>query len=293
MTDFSERLRADQEQVEQALQALFRDAVPRADLYDAMNYSLLAGGKRLRPVLVLECCRLCGGQAEDALPLACAVEMIHTYSLIHDDLPCMDNDDLRRGKPTSHRVYGEATAMLAGDGLLTAAFETVACAAARLSATQVVEAVEVLARAAGPAGMVGGQALDLAGEGYALSREELEQIHDLKTGAMMTAAAELGCIAAGASQEERKAVRGFAQNLGLAFQIRDDMLDVEGDGAALGKPIGSDAANEKNTFVTIRGLDACREEVAWLTERAVSALAPFPERGFLEELARRLAGREK
>ena len=293
MTDFDARLRADQELVEQALRGLFRDAAPRADLYDAMNYSLLSGGKRLRPVLTLECCRLCGGQAEDALPLACAVEMVHTYSLIHDDLPCMDNDDLRRGRPTNHRVYGEATAMLAGDGLLTAAFETAACAADRLSAPQVVEAVEVLSRAAGPAGMVGGQALDLAGEGYALSEEELAQIHGLKTGAMMTAAAELGCIAAGASQEERKAVRDFAVHLGLAFQIRDDMLDVEGDRSALGKPIGSDAANEKNTFVTVKGLDACREEVARLTECAVSALAPFSGGEFLTWLARKLAEREK
>lgn len=293
MTDFDARLRADQELVEQALRGLFRDAAPRADLYDAMNYSLLSGGKRLRPLLTLECCRLCGGQAEDALPLACAVEMVHTYSLIHDDLPCMDNDDLRRGRPTNHRVYGEATAMLAGDGLLTAAFETAACAADRLSAPQVVEAVEVLSRAAGPAGMVGGQALDLAGEGYALSEEELAQIHGLKTGAMMTAAAELGCIAAGASQEERKAVRDFAVHLGLAFQIRDDMLDVEGDRSALGKPIGSDAANEKNTFVTVKGLDACREEVARLTECAVSALAPFSGGEFLTWLARKLAEREK
>ena len=293
MTDFDARLRADQERVEQALRSVFQDAVPRADLYDAMNYSLLSGGKRLRPVLTLECCGLCGGTETAALPLACAVEMVHTYSLIHDDLPCMDNDDLRRGRPTNHKAYGEATAMLAGDGLLTAAFEVAAGAAACLPARQVVEAVKVLSRAAGPAGMVGGQALDLAGEGYALSEEELTQIHDLKTGALMTAAAELGCIAAGASREERRAVRDFAVYLGLAFQIRDDMLDVEGDGSALGKPIGSDAANEKNTFVTLRGLDVCREEVARLTECAVSALAPFSGGEFLTWLARRLAEREK
>ena len=293
MMDFDARLAADRELVEKALRSVFRDTAPRADLYDAMNYSLLSGGKRLRPVLTLECCKLCGGTEAAALSFACAVEMIHTYSLIHDDLPCMDNDDLRRGRPTNHKVYGEATAVLAGDGLLTAAFETAASAADRLSAPQVVEAVEVLSRAAGPAGMVGGQVLDLAGEGYALSEEELTQIHDLKTGAMMTAAAELGCIAAGASREERRAVREFAVHLGLAFQIRDDMLDVEGDGSALGKPIGSDAANEKNTFVTVKGLDACREEVARLTECAVSALAHFPGGEFLIWLARKLAEREK
>lgn len=292
MTEFDARLRADQELVEQALRELFRDAVPRADLYDAMNYSLLSGGKRLRPVLTLECCKMCGGQAEDALPLACAVEMIHTYSLIHDDLPCMDDDDLRRGKPTNHRVYGEATAMLAGDGLLTAAFEVAACAAGKLPAGRVAEAVEVLARAAGPAGMVGGQALDLAGEGYALNRAELEQIHALKTGALIGAAADLGCLAAGAALEQRRAVGEFAARLGLAFQIRDDMLDVEGTGA-LGKPIGSDSANEKNTFVPLLGLEGCRAEVARLTEAAAAALSPFPDRAFLEELARRLADREK
>lgn len=293
MTDFDARLQADQALVEKALRAVFRDAAPRADLYDAMGYSLLSGGKRLRPVLTLECCRLCGGTDTASLSLACAVEMVHTYSLIHDDLPCMDNDDLRRGRPTNHKVYGEATAMLAGDGLLTAAFETAAGAAAYLPAPQVVEAIEVLSKAAGPAGMVGGQALDLAGEGYALSREELTQIHDLKTGAMIAAAAELGCIAAGAAREEREAIRAFALSLGLAFQIRDDMLDVEGDGSVLGKPVGSDAANEKNTFVTLLGLDACRDEVARLTGAAVAALAPFPEREFLTQLARRLAEREK
>ena len=291
MTDFDVRLKADQELAENALRGVFRDAAPRADLYDAMNYSLLAGGKRLRPVLVLECCKLCGGEPEAALPFACAIEMVHTYSLIHDDLPCMDNDDLRRGRPTNHRAYGEATAMLAGDGLLTAAFEV--AAGAGLPAPRVVEAVEVLARAAGPAGMVGGQALDLAGEGCALNREELEQIHGLKTGAMIEAAAELGCVAAGAAGEERKAVREYARRLGLAFQIRDDMLDVEGDAAQFGKPIGSDAANEKNTFVTLLGLESCRSEVSRLTDAAVSALMPFPERGFLEELARKLAEREK
>lgn len=291
MTDFGARLAADQALVEQALRGLFRDAAPRADLYDAMEYSLLSGGKRLRPVLTLECCRLCGGRAEDALAFACAVEKIHTYSLIHDDLPCMDNDDLRRGRPTNHKVYGEATAMLAGDGLLTAAFEI--AAGGKLPPERTVEGVRCLAKAAGPAGMVGGQALDLAGEGYALNREELEQIHGLKTGAMIAAAAELGCIAAGASPEARGAVRDFALKLGLAFQIRDDMLDVEGDAEAFGKPIGSDAANEKNTFVTLLGLEGCREEVARLTQAAAAALAPFPEGGFLTELARRLAGREK
>ena len=293
MTEFDARLRLDRELVEKALRAVFRGAPSRAGLYDAMNYSLLSGGKRLRPVLTLECCKLCGGTETGALSLACAVEMIHTYSLIHDDLPCMDDDGLRRGRPTNHKVYGEATALLAGDGLLTAAFEVAAGSAAYLPAQRVAEAVEVLSKAAGPAGMVGGQALDLAGEGRALTREELTQIHDLKTGAMIAAAAELGCIAAGASEAERQAMRDFALHLGLAFQIRDDMLDVEGDEEAFGKPIGSDAARDKNTFVTLLGLDACRDEVERLTREAVAALAPFAENGFLTWLAREMAGRNK
>lgn len=293
MTDFDTRLAADRELVEKALRALFQNAAPRADLYDAMNYSLLSGGKRLRPVLTLECCKLCGGTETAALSLACAVEMIHTYSLIHDDLPCMDDDALRRGRPTNHKVYGEAAAMLAGDGLLTAAFEVAAGAAACLPAPRVVEAIETLSKAAGPAGMVGGQALDLAGEGFALTQPELTQIHDLKTGAMIAAAADLGCIAAGAAVEERHAVRDFALRLGLAFQIRDDMLDVEGDPEAFGKPIGSDAAREKSTFVTLLGLSGCRDEVQRLTDGAVAALSPFAERGFLAELAVKLAQRVK
>ena len=293
MTDFDSLFAADRALVEQALESLFRGAVPRAELYDAMRYSLLAGGKRLRPVLTLECCRLCGGTDTAALYLACAVEMIHTYSLIHDDLPCMDNDDLRRGRATNHKVYGEATALLAGDGLLAAAFETAVEAGAYLTAQQTVEAVRELSAAAGPDGMVGGQALDLAGEGRALTGEELGEIHRLKTGALLTAAAQLGCIAAGASPEQRQAVGTYAGRLGLAFQIRDDMLDVEGDVEQFGKPIGSDAANGKHTFVTLKGLEGCRGEVERLTREAVDALRCFPDRAFLEELAWRLAERNR
>lgn len=289
MTDFERRYAADLELIEGYLDACFRDMSPRAELYDAMTYSLMAGGKRIRPVLTLEVCRLFGGEAETALPLACGVEMIHTYSLIHDDLPCMDDDDLRRGKPTNHKVYGEATALLAGDGLLTAAFETIASSA--LPAQRIVEAVRCLARAAGGEGMVGGQALDLAGEGQALTEEELMEIHRAKTGALLVAAAELGCIAAGADQAGRAAVNAYAASLGLAFQIRDDMLDVEGNAEEFGKPIGSDAANGKQTFASLRGLEECRREVDRLTEEALGALRQFPDGAFLEELARRLAKR--
>ena len=288
---FAERYDADKELVEKALTALFRGCEPHADLYDSMNYSLLAGGKRLRPVLTLECCRLCGGTDVQALSLACAVEMIHTYSLIHDDLPCMDNDELRRGKPTNHMVYGEATAVLAGDGLLTAAFETALGAGTYLPAQQVTEALAVLSAAAGPAGMVGGQALDMAGEGHALTLSDVEELQKLKTGALISAAAELGVIAAGGSPDRRAAVRTYAQKLGLAFQIRDDMLDVTGDESSLGKPVGSDAQSEKTTFVTLKGLEECARLVERLTGEAVAALSAFEDPWFLEELARALVGR--
>ncbi len=286
MTDFDRRFAADRELAEQALKRVFQD---RNTLCDAMRYSLLAGGKRLRPVLTLECSRLCGGADAAALNLACAVEMVHTYSLIHDDLPCMDNDDLRRGKLTNHKVFGEAMAVLAGDGLLTAAFET--AAGARLPAQQTALAVAALARAAGPAGMVGGQALEMTKEGQVLTEEELGEIHRLKTGALLSVAADLGCIAAGALEEDRRAVRAYAGCMGLAFQIRDDMLDVEGSLEAFGKPIGSDAANGKHTFVSLKGLEGCRTEVDRLTREAVEALSRFPESGFLAELARRMAKR--
>lgn len=290
--NFDERYTADKELVEKALHSLFRNREPHGDIYDAMEYSLLAGGKRLRPVLTLECCRLCGGTDSQALSLACAVEMIHTYSLIHDDLPCMDDDDLRRGRPTNHKVYGEATAVLAGDGLLTAAFETALDAAAYLPAQRVVEAAQTLAKAAGAAGMVGGQALDMAGEGRALALSEVEELQRLKTGSLIAVAAELGCIAAGGSEAERAAVRTYAEKLGLAFQIRDDMLDVTATAEELGKPIGSDAESGKTTFVTLKGLEECGRLVEKLTGEAEAALAEFDHPEFLLELARSLVTRK-
>lgn len=289
--NFDQRYSADKELVEKALCSLFQNREPHGDIYDAMNYSLLAGGKRLRPILTLECCRACGGTDSQALSLACAVEMIHTYSLIHDDLPCMDDDDLRRGKPTNHKVYGEATAVLAGDGLLTAAFETALGSAAYLPPERVVEAAHTLAEAAGAAGMVGGQVLDMAGEGRALALSEVEELQRLKTGALIAAAAELGCIAAGGSAEQRKAVRTYAEKLGLAFQIRDDMLDVTATTEELGKPVGSDAESGKSTFVTLKGLDECGALVEQLTAEAERELAGFDHPEFLAELARSLAER--
>ena len=286
-----ERLEEHRARIEDWLHACFQDCAPRGNLYDAMRYSLLAGGKRLRPVLLLEACRLCGGAVEDALPFAGAIEMVHTYSLIHDDLPAMDDDALRRGRPTNHMVYGEATAILAGDALLTAAFEQLT--RAELPAEQIVEAVRCLAQAAGSAGMVGGQALDMAGEGRAMDREELELLQSLKTGALISAAAELGCIAAGGTREQMTQIQAYAQALGRAFQIRDDILDVTSSQEELGKPVGSDRVNEKSTFVTTLGLDGCAAQVEVLTQQGIDALNAFENPSFHIWLAQRLACRNK
>lgn len=289
--DWKTQLAADQKTIEAALEAYTKEWPDHGDLRAAMAYSLLSGGKRIRPVLTLAVCRLFGGDENKALPLACGLEMVHTYSLIHDDLPCMDDDDLRRGKPTNHKVYGEAVAVLAGDALLTAAFETLASAG--LSAGAVVRAVFCLSRAAGPAGMVGGQVLDLLGEGKRLSYGEIEAIQRLKTGCMIEAAARLGAIAADSTPEQEEAAAAYARNLGLAFQIRDDLLDVLGDEATFGKPIGSDEANEKSTFVTLLGTEACQRKVEELTRAAVDCLSPYEGRDFLCALAQTLAEREK
>lgn len=289
--EINAQLRADQIQIENALTAYTKQWPAYGALNEAMSYSLLSGGKRIRPVLVLEVCRLFGGNPERALPLACGLEMVHTYSLIHDDLPCMDDDDFRRGKPTNHKVFGEANAVLAGDALLTAAFSVLA--EADLPPERIQLAVATLARAAGPAGMVGGQVLDLLGEGKDLSEEEILTIETLKTGCMIEAAARLGAIAAGSSPEEEEEAASYARKLGLAFQIRDDLLDVLGDEAEFGKPIGSDEANQKSTLVARKGIAACEAWVQSLTQEAVDHLAPFSGKEFLCELAYVLAGRTK
>ena len=290
----SRQLDAHRVRIEEWLRDCFWEREPRGDLYDAMYYSLMAGGKRIRPVLLMETCRICGGDPESVLPFAGAIEMIHTYSLIHDDLPCMDDDDLRRGRPTNHKVYGEATAVLAGDGLLTAAFEFMLDPSVTLPAERVLEAAGILARAAGGRGMVGGQVLDMAGEGHSLGLQEVEELQRLKTGALIAAAAEMGCVLAGSTAEQRQAARQYAERIGLAFQIQDDILDVVGDEATLGKPVGSDAKSEKNTFVTLKGLDACRVLVDKLTGEAVEALSCFgPDGEGLCWLAQSLASRKK
>ena len=257
----------------------------------AIRYSLENGGKRLRPVLVLEFCRVCGGDVEKALPFACAVEYIHTYSLIHDDLPCMDNDDLRRGKPSCHKKFSEATALLAGDALLTHAFECLT--SADLSDGQIASAVALLAQNAGVCGMIGGQVLDLKFETVDPSINDLLTVHKLKTGALISAACLLGCIAADADDEMLSYASSFAYNLGIAFQIKDDLLDIYGDEAVLGKPVGSDEENEKSTYVTMVGIENAEKDVEVLTDKAISYLSAFDDNGFLKDLAEYLVTRNK
>ena len=276
--------------IEGYLTTCFSSREPQQLLFESMRYSLLAGGKRLRPVLVMAFCELCGGDAERALPFAAAMEMVHTYSLIHDDLPCMDNDTLRRGKPTSHVVYGECTATLAGDALQAAAFSTLLRAG--LPARRLVDAAAELAFAAGEKGMCGGQILDMQGEGRSLSVEELSQIHDLKTAAMIRASARIGVICGGGSERQLAAAEKYACGVGLAFQIRDDILDIISTTEELGKPVGSDRESGKSTFATVLGIPRCEEIIEEETQKAKNAIAgQFENEGFFCWLADLLAKR--
>lgn len=274
--------------VEESLQSLFLRRKPYNRLQEAMRYSLLAGGKRVRPVLTLAFCEALGGNMQGALSLGVALECVHTYSLIHDDLPCMDDDDLRRGRPTCHKVYGETMAVLAGDALQAEAFRLIA-GARDMEAWQRSEAVLVLADACGADGMVAGQVLDT--DQLASGEADLRTLCALKTGALIRAAAELGCIAAGAGEDARRRASDYAGHLGLAFQVRDDMLDVTAQEDELGKPIGSDQAAGKRTFVDLLGLDACAGLVARETALACEALSGLADSGFLLELADSLADR--
>lgn len=258
-------------------------------LMEAMDYSLMAGGKRIRPVLVLEFCRACGGDVEAALPVACAVEMLHTYSLIHDDLPCMDDDDLRRGRPTNHMVYGECTAVLAGDSLQAEAFGTIL--RSDLAAERKAACAGALADAAGVDGICGGQFMDMVGGHILLSEEEVTELQSRKTGSLLTAACRMGVLAAGGSEEQEDAAMRYGAYLGAAFQIRDDMLDELSTEAELGKPIGSDQQEGKTTFMTLYGAEKCAAMVEQLTEGAKEAARELPEPEFLCALADTLAKR--
>lgn len=261
---------------------------PQIKLFEAMEYSLLAGGKRLRPIFAFEFCRMCGAEWKTATPFAAAIEMIHTYSLIHDDLPCMDNDDYRRGRLTNHKVFGEAMAVLAGDALLTDAF-TVASTAKLNKAEDMAFAVGILSECAGSLGMVGGQVLDIMSEERTCTEEEVLAIQSRKTGALINAACVLGAIAGGADENQIEAAARFAGALGLAFQIRDDMLDQIGTKEEMGKGVGTDTA--KNTFVRIHGLEKCEELVNRYTEIAIEALDAFSDTAYMIELAKSLTVR--
>lgn len=261
------------------------------EVVEAMKYSLENGGKRLRPVLCLEFAKACGGDRFDALDFACAVEYIHTYSLIHDDLPCMDDDDMRRGKPSCHKQFGEATALLAGVALLTHAFQIVA--GAELDDSKIALACGLLAQNAGVQGMVGGQVIDLKYESESPDLRQLLSVHRLKTGALISAACLLGCIAAGADDKKIAAASAYAYDLGVAFQIKDDILDVTGSSEELGKPVGSDEDNNKTTYVSLRGIENAQKDVEKLTSAAISRLSEFQNTEFLEALSRYLVNRNK
>ena len=291
--DLKETLGQYAQMTQAGLEQYLPQGAPGLDiLFESARYSALSGGKRLRPALLMEFYRLCGGQPQDALPFACALEMIHTYSMIHDDLPCMDNDDLRRGKPTNHKAYGEALALLAGDGLLTRSFETMlGHVAPGIEPANALAAAHTIAACAGMEGMIGGQVLDLAFEGQSPSGQDLERMVDLKTGQLLLAACAGGCQLAGERGALLVAATAYAKALGLAFQIQDDILDVLGDTEALGKKTGSDAQNQKSTFVTCYGLERCQQMVRQLTEQAVQALEGLPGTGLLQQLARQLAAR--
>ena len=276
--------------VEEYLNGLFTDKPHWADLYESMRYSLLAGGKRIRPVLTLEFARLAGMDWKKAVPVACALELVHTYSLIHDDLPCMDNDDLRRGKPTNHKIFGETMAVLAGDALQPEAFRLILTAPGIAPAERAACAL-ILAQAAGADGMVAGQILDTLHAPK--TEEELKEVDHLKTGAMIAGACRLGVAAAGGSPELLAAAEEYGYQLGLAFQIRDDMLDVIGNVDEFGKPIGSDKEEGKVTYVDLFGIEGCGKKVLDCTAAAKAAVAPFDADGFLRSLADSLAERNK
>ena len=292
--DYKEKLSTYAEQINNALdKSIDYEEILQKQVFAAMKYSLDGGGKRIRPVLLLEFARLCGVAVETAMPFACAIEMVHTYSLIHDDLPCMDDDDLRRGRPTSHIAFGEAVAVLAGDALLNRAFETMLATISdkKISADCGIAAMKALADAAGAYGMIGGQILDMEGEERALNEDELAKMNALKTGALIRAACEMGVLLSGNCAILEKA-RKYAEALGRAFQIQDDILNIIGSSAVMGKDVGNDKESGKSTFVSLYGLDACINMVEKLTDEAIDAVSDIPDSEFLTELARSLAKRK-
>jgi len=287
--EFKTKLQEWSNLVNDALQDYIRKKEgPGSDIYDAMKYSLMAGGKRLRPVLALAVCELLNGDRNEVLPFACAIEMIHTYSLIHDDLPAMDNDDYRRGKLTNHKVYGEAIAILAGDALLNLAFEVMLASMAENNACPggKIKAMHLIAESSGAKGMIRGQVIDLESEGKAIPKETLEYMHKCKTGALIKAPVLAAAVICGASSLEYDKLSEYAENIGLAFQIKDDIMDVKGNREEMGKAAGSDAASNKTTYVTLYGADEAEKMLYKLIKKAVNALGCFGERAdFLRDLA--------
>ena len=290
---FKEKYDQYRKEVERALdESIAADDPDYAGLIEAMRYSLLSGGKRIRAILVLEFCRLFSGEYADAMPFACAIEMIHAYSLIHDDLPCMDNDDFRRGKPSCHKQFGEANALLAGDSLLTYAFEYPLTAESSLPAERRLAALRELAKFAGCRGMAGGQYIDLDSEEKKIPPALLDKLQLLKTSALMRASGDMGAIIGGAEDEQLAAVDNYCRLIGLAFQITDDILDVTGDEKLLGKPTHSDEANEKSTYVSLYGLENAGKMADELFSQAMKELDRLPgDTQFLRDLTNILAQR--
>lgn len=289
--EFEEILNNDIKMIEKAIiDFLPKSEYGQDEVVEAMKYSLTNGGKRLRPVFCIEFANCLGLEKEKTLPFACAVEYIHTYSLIHDDLPCMDNDDYRRGKPSCHKKFGEATALLAGDALLTHAFKI--ATESTLSSDKIVKAIALLSKNSGVEGMIGGQVIDLKYEKMNPNLNQLLSVHRLKTSALIELSCLLGCVAAGANDKQIEFASQFANDLGIAFQIKDDILDVIGDSEKLGKPVGSDADNDKTTYVSLVGLEKAQEDVEKLTESAISMLEHFENADFLKILSNKLVYRE-
>ena len=297
MVNFQDELKKRTEEINKVIQSYLPEEEGFAKtMAQAMNYSILAGGKRLRPMLILETLRLFGGEEKLAYPFMAAMEMIHTYSLVHDDLPAMDNDEYRRGRKTTHIVYGEDMGILAGDALLNYAFET-ACKAFEQfpeESFRIGQAMRVLARKAGIYGMIGGQVVDVKESGHQIDEEVLAFIFRLKTGALIESAMMIGAILAGASKEDVKSMQKVAGKIGMAFQIQDDILDVTSTTEQLGKPVHSDEKNEKTTYVTLKGIEQAHKEVERMTEEAIDELKKFPAGdNFLEQLLKSLVYREK
>lgn len=293
--DLKAYLKAHQERVDKALSYHLpgEDTLP-AQLHKSMRYSIFAGGKRIRPILMIAACEAVDGDIEGVLPAACAMEMIHTYSLIHDDLPAMDDDDFRRGRPTNHKVFGEATAILAGDALLTEAFNLLSSSthSAQISATTRLQVLNIIARCAGSMGMVGGQVVDMEAEGGDVDFPTLQYIHTHKTGALILASLQCGALLGGCSQEQFDLLSRYGETAGLAFQVADDILDVIGDQEVLGKDVGSDQARGKATYPALMGLDEAKRRAQELKDLAIESLDLFDHRAEpLREIARYIVDR--